>query len=74
MTRDLLSEALKLPETDRILLADALYESCEGGPRSWLDEDQVRTIERRSAEVERGSVKTIAAEEVFRQARERLGR
>jgi hypothetical protein len=74
MPHDLLSEALRLPEADRIRLADALYESCEGDPRDWLDEDQVRTIERRSAEVERGSVNLIDAGEVFRQARERLGR
>lgn len=74
MKNDLLAEALNLPEADRIRLADALYESCEGDPRTWLDEVQVRTIERRSAEVASGAVELIEAGEVFREARARLGR
>jgi putative addiction module component (TIGR02574 family) len=74
MTRDLLAEALKLSKADRIRLADALYESCESDPRDWLDDGQIREIERRSAEVESGAVELIEAEKVFREARERLGR
>lgn len=74
MTHDLLSEALQLPEPERIRLADALYRSCEGDPGHWLDDDQIRTIERRSTEIERGQVNLIDASEVFRRARERLGR
>lgn len=74
MMRDLFEEALALPEADRLRLADALYESCGGDPADWLDEDQVRAIERRSAEVEAGLVELIEAAAVFREARERLGR
>jgi len=74
MKRDLLAEALELSEAERIRLADALYESCGGDPGTWLDEDQIRTIERRSAEVESRTVELVEGEDVFREARERLRR
>jgi putative addiction module component (TIGR02574 family) len=68
---DLLAEALKLSETDRLRIADALYASCESDPRDWLDEDQLLEFSRRSAEIDAGMAGLIPAEDVFRQARER---
>ena len=67
-----LQELLKLPPAKRIELAERLIESVPPFPdeeteRAWKDE-----IARRIEEVDQGRVKLIPAEEVMKEARERL--
>jgi putative addiction module component (TIGR02574 family) len=72
----ILAEALALPIDDRARLAESLLASLDENvvdaedpdlDRSWAEE-----AERRSAEIDAGSVKTIPADEVFRELRAEL--
>jgi Putative addiction module component len=73
MTNDveeLEAAVLALPEEARRRIAHALFASLEddtGPSDAWLDE-----IERRSAQVDRGEVRLIGAEEAFARSRTRL--
>jgi putative addiction module component (TIGR02574 family) len=65
-TGELLHEAIKLPESDRVLLADALYASLDDSSDS---PEQVSAawdaeIERRVAEIKSGTAKTVLADEI----------
>lgn len=62
----ILKAALALPEAERVFLIDELLESLppDKGPLS--DEEMLAELERRHAEVEKGSVKPIPWEEVRR--------
>lgn len=62
------AKMLELPPEQRLLLSDILASSV---PQP-LSEVWSREIDRRIAEVEKGEVRTIPAEDVFRNAREQL--
>jgi putative addiction module component (TIGR02574 family) len=57
-------EAADLPENDRATLAGLLIDSLEGPPDPDIEAAWAAEIERRVAEVEAGTVKTIPWEEV----------
>ena len=70
------SEALELPEEERVRLADELYESVEesdGTPEeieaAWAEE-----IADRAEQLERGEAKLVDGREVFRRIRSEYGR
>lgn len=67
----LISEAISLPIEIRLQLVEKLLESLNP---SHKDIDQLWAIEteRRVAEVEKGEVKTVPGEEVFRRLHSRL--
>jgi putative addiction module component (TIGR02574 family) len=70
---DLESEALKLPAAERARLAEVLLESLDAlseaeNERLWADEAL-----RRDAALDRDPTLAQAAEDVFREARARLG-
>ncbi len=65
---DAFAKMLELPPEQRLLLSDMLASSV---PQP-LSEAWSREIDLRVAEIEKGEVKTIPAEDVFRSAREQL--
>lgn len=67
----LASQVLALPPEQRVELAQRLWNSVE----NQLDEDEafVAELERRSAEMEAGTVKTYSHEEVMQAARKAIG-
>ena len=67
---DLLKKALSLDEADRAALAHALIESLDGEPDPGAEEAWKAEIQRRTAELDSGSVETVPWSEV----RERLRR
>lgn len=69
---DLWKEASELSEKDRADLAGLLIESLEGEPDEDVEAAWAAEIERRVAEVEAGSVKTIPWEEVRQRLLDRL--
>jgi putative addiction module component (TIGR02574 family) len=62
--RDLFHEATQLPERDRATLAGLLIETLDPGPETEVEEAWSQEIARRLAELEAGTVETIAWEEV----------
>jgi putative addiction module component (TIGR02574 family) len=69
---DLWREASELAEKDRADLAGLLIESLEGEPDPDVEAAWAAEIERRVAELEAGSVKSIPWEEVRRRLLDRL--
>ena len=69
---DLWKEASELSEKDRADLAGLLIESLEGAPDEDVETAWAAEIERRVAEVEAGTVKTIPWEEVRQRLLDRL--
>ena len=69
---EIFREAADLPEHDRATLAGLLIESLEGEPDPDVDAAWAAEIERRVAEVEAGTVKTVPWEEVRRRLLARL--
>lgn len=69
---DLWKEASELSEKDRADLAGLLIESLEGEPDEDVEAAWAAEIERRVAEVEAGTVKTIPWEEVRQRLLDRL--
>lgn len=67
--RNAFEKMLELPEAYRRHLSDRLAESVYR-----MDAELAATVARRVAELEAGTVETIPAEQVFREARERLER
>jgi putative addiction module component (TIGR02574 family) len=65
-------EAADLPENDRATLAGLLIDSLEGPPDPDIEAAWAAEIERRVAEVEAGTVKTIPWEEVRRRLLDQL--
>lgn len=66
-------KALSLPVEDRIILAQRVWESVEhfANPdveKAWMDE-----ADRRWQEIEKGKVQCQQADQVMKQAREKLG-
>lgn len=69
---ELFREAATLPEQDRATLAGLLIDSLEGEPESDVDAAWDVEIQKRVAEVEAGTVKTVPWEEVQRRLLARL--
>ncbi len=74
-TEKLIEEVAKLPEADRIRLAERVLASLDGEPDRGAGEEWAREIERRSREIEQGLAKPVPWSEVkktaVRKARER---
>jgi putative addiction module component (TIGR02574 family) len=68
-----LAEALKLPDDDRLELVEALVVSFQVEAGWPFDESWRAVIHRRAAELESGQVTSVPWSEVKRQAREALG-
>jgi putative addiction module component (TIGR02574 family) len=62
-TQALLDEAVKLPEAERLLLAECLLESLSPD-KNLTDEELFAELEKRRAEVEQGTVRSIPWSEV----------
>ena len=69
---ELVREAADLPEHDRATLAGLLIDSLEGEPDPGVETAWAAEIERRVAEVEAGTVKTVPWEEVRQRLLDRL--
>lgn len=69
---ELFREAATLPEQDRATLAGLLIDSLEGEPDSDVEAAWAVEIQKRVAEVEAGTVKTIPWEEVQQRLLARL--
>lgn len=74
----LLEQLLALPETDRLMVADRLWESLgDGMKQDAIDEvtgspEFQAELHRRLESVANGTAELVDGEQVFRQARERL--
>jgi len=68
-----LNEARQLSEADRLLLIDALWETVSGDANLPLHEAWAPELERRVAEIEAGTAKTVAWETVRDEALARIG-
>lgn len=64
----LIEEAKKLPEADRIKVAERILATLDGEPDSDAAEAWAREIERRSREIEQGLVKPVPWSEVKKTA------
>lgn len=72
-TKKLLEEALRLPEGERLRLAERLLATFDGAPDPDAAEAWGREIARRSREIEDGLVEPIPWSEVKRAARKVRG-
>ncbi len=70
-TNQLISEIVLLPVEVRTLLADKLLESLNQ-PNKEIDELWAKEVERRADDVEKGKVKTIPGDEVFKEIRKKF--
>lgn len=69
----LLADAAQLPVADRIQLMDAIWETLPDDSMPPLSDEWIAEIQRRSAEFDSGSVKTIPWEQVKAEALRRVG-
>ena len=65
-------DALELPVSSRVLLAEQLLQSLDQPDQQRLETLWAAEIDRRLGCFERGETKTIAGEEVFRRIRARI--
>ena len=72
-TKKLLEEALRLPGSERLRLAERLLATCDGGPDSGAAEAWEQEIARRSRDIEDGLVEPIPWSEVKVAARKARG-
>ncbi len=70
---ELMREALRLGPSERASIAHELLNSLETLTEAEIEQLWVEEALRRNAEIEAGTVRTIAAEEAIAQARARLG-
>ena len=70
--KDVFQDATELSEHDRATLAGLLIESLEGEPDPEVEAAWAAEIERRVAELDAGTVKTIPWEEVRQRLLDRL--
>lgn len=70
--RQVFKDAADLPEDDRATLAGLLIESLEPEPDADVEEAWAREIERRVAQLDAGSVRTIPWDEVRQRLFDRL--
>jgi putative addiction module component (TIGR02574 family) len=69
---ELWQEASELPEKDRAVLAGLLIESLEGEPDEGVEAAWAAEVERRVAELDAGTVKSIPWDEVRQRLLSRL--
>lgn len=71
---DLIEQVLALPEKEREIVADAVWESLHrDSPGQWHDEAELlATLERRAEELASGKVQGIPYDEVKRRVAQRL--
>jgi putative addiction module component (TIGR02574 family) len=62
----LTEEALALPEEERVVLAERIFDSLNGQERPEINRSWAEEAERRIAAYERGEIQGIPAEEVLR--------
>ena len=74
LVEELSARAKSLPPEDRARLAEELLESLEESPESEVEAAWDQEIERRVAEIEAGTAKLIAAQDVHAEARRLLRR
>jgi putative addiction module component (TIGR02574 family) len=74
LVEELSARAKSLPPEDRARLAEELLESLEESPESEVEAAWDLEIERRVAEIEAGTAKLIAAQDVHAEARRLLRR
>jgi putative addiction module component (TIGR02574 family) len=67
-----LSAAQQLPETERVRLIDALWETVSLKTEAPFSEDWLREIDRRAAELDAGTARTIPWSEIREEALARL--
>ena len=70
----LLADASHLPITERIQLAEALWDKVPEGALPPLSDEWLTEITRRSTEFENGSIATVSWEEIRTEALQRLSR
>lgn len=68
-----LSAAQQLPEADRLRLIDALWESVPPDSEAPFTDEWAREIERRVAELEAGTAKTVPWSQIRDEALARIG-
>jgi len=76
MTNDydeIFSAALSLPPGSRAMLAEHLLQSLDASYQKEIDASWGAIAEKRVAEIDKGEVKTIPAEEVLERLRSRRG-
>lgn len=69
-TKDILDQALEMPEKDRAAIAERLLASLDDKPDPDVEEAWQREIQRRLAQLDRGEVECVPWEEV----RNRMGK
>ena len=71
---DVTKLALSLPVEDRVALARRVWDSVEHFASPEIEEAWANEADRRWREIEEGRVQCLPADQVMKQARERLGR
>ena len=71
MSENIINDALALPSDIRIKLIEKLIESLNLPTKKEIDQFWIEEAERRVSEIENGTVKTLPASEVLKEARER---
>jgi putative addiction module component (TIGR02574 family) len=71
-TAQILEGALHLPESDRAFIAEKLIESLDADDAPPVSDEWREEIRRRAAAIDRGEVKLIDGEKVFKEAFEAL--
>ena len=69
----ILADASRLPVVDRIQLIEALWDTVPGDALPPLTDEWLAEIQRRSAEFDSGSVKTVPWEQIRADAMRRAG-
>lgn len=69
---DVTDQALALPAEERIILAQRVWDSVEHFANSEVEKAWMQEVDRRWREIEEGKVQCLPAEQVMKQARERL--
>jgi putative addiction module component (TIGR02574 family) len=69
--KDIVKAAIQLPESERVQVVEQLLASLEPGTDEGVDAAWAAEIERRSQQIEEGTVSLIPWEEVKSQARKR---
>ena len=72
-TLEIITEALRLPQQSRALLAEKLLESLDYGDTFAVSAEWRAEIRRRCDEIDRGVVELIPADQVFTEATKTLG-
>ncbi len=68
-----LSAAQELPDSDRLRLIDALWDSVPRDSEAQFSDEWAREIERRVAELDAGSAQTVPWSQIRDEALERIG-